>query len=174
MIGRALYALALVAVTAPLQAQTFDAKLGLWEVTSTSEMSGRPPIPPEVLAKMSPERRAQVESMMKAHEAKGPQTRTHKTCFTQKDRERAFQRRDDDDKACKRTIVSQSARKMEVRIECSGERKSTGLLTLESVNSENVKGAFDMKVTRGENTMNVKSSFTSKWIGADCGEYRRD
>jgi len=165
----------LAALSTSAFAQGLDAKLGLWQVSSTTETSGRPPIPPEVLAKMPPERRAQMESAMKAREAKGPRTTTHKTCFTQKDRERAFQPRDDDEnRSCKRTIVSQSARKMEVRIDCSGERQSTGQMTIEAMSQESVKGAFDMKVTRGDDTMQVKSSFTGKWIGADCGEHKRN
>lgn len=157
-------------------AQAFDAKLGLWQITSTTESGGRPLSPPEVLAKMSPERRAQIEAAMTAREAKGPRTTTHKTCFTLKDRERAFQRSDEEQRSCKRAIVSQSARKMEVRLECgdSGQIASTGMFMVEAVNPGNVRGAVDMEVTRGENTMNVKSTFTGKWIGADCGEHKRD
>ena len=32
-----------------------DVKPGLWETTMTSQMSGMPPIPPEALARLTPE-----------------------------------------------------------------------------------------------------------------------
>jgi hypothetical protein len=38
--------------------QPLDVKLGLWESTTTMEHSGAPPIPAEVLARLSPEQRA--------------------------------------------------------------------------------------------------------------------
>ncbi len=158
-------------------AQTLNAKLGLWEVTSTTESSGRPPIPPEVLARLSPEQRAKMEAALQAHQSKGPRTDTHKACYTEKDRERAFQSQDDNgERSCKRTIVSQSARRMEVRLDCSGSNMgaANGMFTVEAITPENVKGTVDMKVTRGDNTMNVKSSFSARWLGADCGEYKRN
>ena len=37
-------------------------KLGLWEATSLISMSGAPPIPPEMLAKMTPAQRAKSKS----------------------------------------------------------------------------------------------------------------
>ncbi|MGE5337957.1 MAG: DUF3617 domain-containing protein [Gemmatimonadota bacterium] len=158
-------------------AQTLNAKLGLWEVTSTTESSGRPPIPPEMLARLSPEQRAKMEAAIEAHQAKGPQTTTHKACYTEKDRERAFQGQDDDgQRSCKRTIVSQSARRMQVRLDCTGASMgaANGMFTVDAITPENVKGTVDMKVVRGDRTMNVKSSFSARWLGADCGEYKHN
>src|SRR5579872_2888590 len=70
----------------------FDGKPGLWETNSTIEMSGMPgmpagmpQIPPEQLAKMTPQQRAQVEAMIKSRmgAASGaPQTNTSKVCMT--------------------------------------------------------------------------------------------
>ncbi len=39
---------------------TLDVSTGLWEVTSSGETTGVPPIPPEVLARLPPAQRAQV------------------------------------------------------------------------------------------------------------------
>ncbi len=39
-------------------AQAFDLKPGLWEMKTTSESTGAPPISEDMLAKLPPERRA--------------------------------------------------------------------------------------------------------------------
>ena len=39
--------------------QSLNLKVGLWEVTHTTSLTGTPPIPPEMLAKMTPEQRAE-------------------------------------------------------------------------------------------------------------------
>ncbi len=57
----------------------FDIKAGLWDITSTVQMSGLPPVPN--LDKMSPEQRARVETAMK-NMAAAPSTNTTKSCIT--------------------------------------------------------------------------------------------
>jgi hypothetical protein len=41
--------------------QPLNVKLGLWETTHTTTTSGQMPIPPEMLAKLTPEQRAKME-----------------------------------------------------------------------------------------------------------------
>ena len=45
-------------------AASLDVATGLWEVTSQGETSGLPPIPPEVLAKMTLEQQQKVKAAM--------------------------------------------------------------------------------------------------------------
>ena len=45
--------------------QPLDMKPGLWEITLTVRSSGRPPMPPEVVAKLTPEERARIEAKAK-------------------------------------------------------------------------------------------------------------
>src|SRR5258708_40299104 len=87
-----------IALLAPLTTwaaediKPFDRKPGLWETTSTTEMSGMPgmpagmpQIPPEQLAKMTPQQRAQVEAMLKSRMGAAggaPQSNTSKVCLT--------------------------------------------------------------------------------------------
>jgi len=40
------------------------------------------------------------------------------------------------------------------------------------MNSENVKGSMQMATTGGDHTINMNSTFTSKWLGADCGDVK--
>ena len=63
--------------------QPLDVKPGLWETTTTTEMGGMPPMPADVLAKMTPEQRAKFEAAMKARAAQGAKTTTRRTCLDQ-------------------------------------------------------------------------------------------
>lgn len=48
----------------------------------------------------------------------------------------------------------------------------TGDVVVTAADSENVKGTVRMKTTPsdGNHTMNMNSTFTSKWIGEACGD----
>src|SRR5690348_14437858 len=67
-------------------------KPGLWEMTSDIQHSGAPPIPPDALAKMSPEQRQKVEQMMQG--AMAPQHRVDKHCVTAEDIKKGFDQMD--------------------------------------------------------------------------------
>src|SRR5713226_7911176 len=61
-----------------------NVKVGLWQITSTTAISGHlPGVPPETLARMTPEQRARYEAAMQ--KATQGQTTTRKHCVTQKD-----------------------------------------------------------------------------------------
>lgn len=62
-----------------------NVKTGLWQVTMTTNMTGLPPISPEVLKQLTPEQRSKLEESMKARASQGPQKRTYKHCMTQQD-----------------------------------------------------------------------------------------
>ena len=74
------------AITLPAQdIRPLDAKVGLWESSTTTEMSGRampamPQIPEAALARMTPEQRAKMEAMMKSRAGGTPMTT--KVCIT--------------------------------------------------------------------------------------------
>lgn len=150
-----------------------DVKLGLWESTMTSQTSGMPPMPEEVLSRLTPDQRAKMEAAMKARESKGPQTRVTKSCLTKEQLNKAMTFGGEGNGACKRTLVSSSASKQDVRFECSDERskmKSTGNVHIEAVNSENVKGTSQVSSGDGSHKMNIQISFSAKWVSADCGD----
>jgi len=151
-----------------------DVKLGLWEVTNTMQMSGMPPvsIPPDALARMTPDQRARVEAMMKERGLGSPRTRTQKSCMTREkmNKQEIF---NDEEKHCTRTVVASSGSKLEMRLQCTTEGATTsGTFRIEALNSENVKGAMQMATTSGDRTMNMNSNFTAKWLGPDCGDVK--
>jgi len=144
----------------------FAVKTGTWETTTTTQMSGGPQIPPEVLQKMPPEQRAKMEERMKAMQGR-PTTNRH--CVTEEDLKKAFNIGDQRSN-CTRTVLSSSASKQEIKVECSSDRmKTTGIIHIESAGNELVKGTMDMTTSGASNQeMKINSTFVSKWVGADC------
>lgn len=144
-------------------------KPGYWETTRTSARSGQLGVPPEALARMTPEQRAKFEEHMKARAAQGPQTNVSKSCITKEELAKAFT--DNDDRSCKRTVVTSSSSRQEFRVECTNEQMtSTGTMRFEALDSEHVSGKTKMNVTRSGQTMTVELTFSSKWLGAACPE----
>jgi len=151
-----------------------DVKLGLWETTNTFQTSGMPPvnIPPDALAKMTPEQRAKVEEMMKGLGSGTPRTTTTKSCLT-REKMSKHEMFNEDRKDCTHTIVNSSSSRLEMRVQCATERaKTNGTIRIEALSSENVKGSMQMAVTNSDRTMNMNSNFTSKWLGSDCGDVK--
>jgi len=145
----------------------FAVKTGTWETTTTTQMSGGPQIPPEVLQKMPPEQRAKMEERMKAMQ--GGRSTTNRHCVTEEDLKKAFNIGDQRSN-CTRTVLSSSASKQEIKVECSSDRmKTTGIIHIESAGNELVKGTMDMTTSGASNQeMKINSTFVSKWVGADC------
>ena len=149
--------------------QPLNVKLGLWETTMTTQMSGMPPIPPEALAHMTPEQRAQMEAAMGAQGGQ-PKTHTTKSCMTKEKLEEGTTFGEDRPN-CKRNVVSSTGSKAEVHMECADkDMKTDATVRIEALNPANVKGSMQMESSGGGHTMNMNSNFTSKWIGADCGK----
>ncbi len=145
-----------------------DVKVGQWEATVTSQISGlpqarqMPQIPPEQLAKLPPEQRAKIEAMMSG----GPQTSTSKTCVKQQDLAKLPV---NNDQSCKTTLVSSSGTKQEIHMECNRNgSKQSGTITIEALSSELIKFRIESAGDAGGNNMSLKVSGTSKWIGPAC------
>ncbi len=148
--------------------QPLDVKLGLWETTTTTQISGMPPIPPEALARLTPEQRARIEASMGAQGGQ-PKTHTTKSCMTKEKMEKAMF--GEERQNCKRTVITSTSSKTEVRLDCDQQGiKTSGTVRVDAINSENVKGSVKAESTGGGNTMNVNSNFTSKWLSSDCGK----
>jgi len=158
--------LAALACAALLLADTLNVKPGQWEATVTVQTSGLPPIPQEVLDKMTPEQRQMMEQRMKGNQT--PRTTTSKSCITKEQIEKGFDV-GENDKSCTRTVISSSSSKQEIKIECNRENnKTTGTVRIEAASSESVKGSMQMSMSSGGRSMNMNSTFTSKRLGPTC------
>ena len=165
------FAAALLCATAWAADPTpLNVKTGQWETTMTTETAGQLPIPQEMLDKMTPEQRARMEAAMKARGAQGARTNAHKSCVKKEDLDKPFGD-DEQRKSCKQTIVTSSATRQEIHMDCEiGGGKQSGTLKVEAVDSGNVKGSMQMVASNGGRSMNVNSSFSAKWLGPVCTE----
>ena len=106
-------ALALLGSSAGACAQGFGAKPGAWENTIT--VSGIV-IPPDVLAKMPPERRAMVEQQTGANGGRG-QPQVRRTCVTKEMLEKGFTA--NPDSSCTAETVTRSSTKLAMKTTCT-------------------------------------------------------
>ena len=157
-----------------------DVKPGLWETTTKTEMGGMPAmptmpqIPEDALAKMPPAQRAQIEARMKAMGGGGgPRSSTVKSCITKESLARGEHFGQNDNSCTYKVANSSSSVKQEIHMECTrGTTKMTGDMTIERLDSEHVKGNMSMKAGEGGPPINVKMSFETKYLGADCGDVK--
>lgn len=171
MLARILLGL-LVVFPFALQSDTavtpLNVKLGLWQTTVTASVSGLPSIPDSALAQLSPDQRAKIEAAMK--QVSG-QPMTTKSCMTKDKLEKSEGFRNAP-KSCTYTVVSSTSSKLEMKLECNQNGTTmSGNVHVEALSSENVKGSVQMNTSGGSaGTMNMNSTFTSKWLGASCGD----
>lgn len=162
----------LVAVALPvLAADSLQVKTGVWETTTTMQMSGMS-IPADTLAKMPPAQRAQMEQMMRNMGAGAPRTDKRKSCVTEKDlKEGAFRNPAENNQQCKYTTVSSTARHQEYTFQCSEQGHiANGRMVLDAADSMHVQGTADVK----SDAANINIKFTSQWLGANCAGADKD
>jgi hypothetical protein len=168
MIPRGLMAvLGALSISAPVSAlgAPLDLKLGLWETTFTTNVSGKL-VPDAQLRQMPPAQRERIEAMMKRQQTDGPKTRTTKTCLTMEKLDRAFEKAEaDEEKNCSRTVQVATPSKQEITVACTGERPQSTEWRMEATSREGAKGNVTVVSGNGSVTM----SFTAKWVASECG-----
>lgn len=163
--------LMIFALSAPIVvtgAQALNVKLGLWEISSATRMSGVPPLPSDLLATMTPDQRAVLEAAFKAQSQGDPITDTSRECITQEDLEQPFAA--DDLENCTQTVVTSTATTQEFRLSCEGERQGTGLFRIHTPTPETMTGEFELQVGEGGQAMTIRSQLEGRWLSADCGD----
>ena len=148
-----------------------DLKLGLWEMTTTHATGGAPPVPQEMLDRLTPEQRAKFEERMKNRQGHAG-TETRRSCLTKEQLDKYFLFEDDKAMNCTRKIVSATRRKVDTSVECSNPMgiKLNGTIKIDSPDPETANGTIHMVSAGNGNTMNYDSTFKSKWLGANCGD----
>jgi hypothetical protein len=156
-----------LALWAADKVQPMDVKVGLWEVTKTTAISGQ--IPAGLLEKLTPEQRAKLEERMNARSGQPGKPITYKTCVTQEQIDKGYSFAEDRN-LCTSTVVSSTRSKEELRLQCTQNgMKLDGKAHLEAIDSENVKAQTEFTGTDGARNINSNSNFTAKWISPDCG-----
>ena len=168
------FGVVLAAACAAQNGTPLAVRTGEWESTITTTRSGAPPIPPEVLARMTPEQRARMEERMKARAAQGPQTHVTKTCLTKEDLAKGFTG-DESQKTCKRTILSSSSRSQDFKVECDFEGMvSTGTGRVEATDSTHMNAKVKINTTVGGRTSTTDMAISAKWLGAVCTDSKKE
>ena len=153
--------------------QPLNIKTGLWEQTLTSKVSGELPVPPEMLNRLTPEQRARMEQRMKANSDAHARTTTHKRCLTEEDLRKNKFLDSGEDQECTSTITTSTSTSAKGRISCQSEgMKMAGALEMLAPDSEHINGSWRATADSGGHTMNVDSTFTSKWLGSSCGNVK--
>lgn len=147
-----------------------DLKLGLWETTTTHATAGAPPVPQEMLDRLTPEQRAKFEERMKNRSGQA-KAETRRSCLTKEKLEKHYLFEDNKDMNCTRNITSATRRKLDASLECSSPMgiKMDGTIKIDSPDSETANGTIHMVSAGNGNSMTFDSTFKSKWVGASCG-----
>jgi hypothetical protein len=153
--------------------QPFDVKPGLWDIASTVQMSGLPPLPN--LDQMTPEQRARIEAAMK-NMTGAPRTTTVKSCVTREGIQQAIAKASSTNtNTCAPKLVSASASKVLLHVDCSQEKsdiKSSGDVTIDRRDSEHFTGTGAIKTAANGRTMDMKWSMTGTFVSSDCGNVK--
>jgi hypothetical protein len=161
-------AIAVVSCTVVGFAQTsqLNVKLGLWEMTSTSNIGGEMSID---TSKMTPDQKAKMEAAMKA--MMGPQVHVTKTCITKEDlAEAKFMMGDDRDAQCEQTLTTNTKTTLDVTMSCPGEHASTGQMHIEAPSPTSIKAVMKGSNTSQGKTTTMDVTMNGKWLAAECGD----
>jgi hypothetical protein len=155
------------------QQANFNVKTGLWESTVVTNASGAPPVPDDVMARLTPEQQQKMAAAMEASKAHAAQPHTTRFCLTQDKMDRGFQQDHSDRPNCKQTVVTNTASVLEVQQECSNDMgKSVMTFHYQAINSETVTGKIHTVMTGGNRSMVADSTLQGKWISASCGDVK--
>ena len=160
----------LTAASIAAQHTPLNVKTGLWETTTTSSSSGMPSVD---LSSLPPERRAQVEAMMKGRQNGAPQTHTQQSCVTKEKLEKeGFQQ--ERREGCTQTVTTSTGTVQEVKVVCTGEHPSTALAHFEAASPESIKGTIKVTTSagRGGGDMTININLTGKWLAESCGSVK--
>lgn len=150
--------------------EPLDMKPGLWEITLTVRTSGRPPMPPAALAKLTPEERARIEAKAKERAAEGPRTTVKKSCLNASELHRPLSLTfGGEGQGCRQTVTNTSPRRQDIRVDCGLDaRRGGGTVRIEAQDPENATVSSSWSATDGGRTLKMTSTATLRWLGAAC------
>ena len=134
-------------------------KAGLWTVTSTTNMGVT--LPPEVARQM------------KASGMPGSRTATSHMCMSQAEVDASTPPHiDQSATGCTTKVVSATANSMSSQTICNGNMKGTGTMKITYAGDTAYTGAYDFNGTLAGNATRMSTTFSGKWIKADCGSVK--
>ncbi len=134
-------------------------KVGLWSVTSTTDIA------------MSPQTAAAMKKAGMAMPAAQPVT--VQMCMSQAevDSDNPPQM-DRQATGCDTRIVKRSANAMTANMVCKGNLKGTGSIQIAYEGAERYAGTYNFQGASAGQTTNVTTRFRGQWLKADCGKVK--
>jgi hypothetical protein len=160
---KCIVAFALATALAAL-ADSLNVKIGAWESTTTTTITGMP-VPAAALANMTPTQRAGLEKAMQARSLK-PVTIVTKSCFTQKDLDEDHILTSAKEHQCIKKILSKSANKIVFEQTCPAPNASASSVTMEATSPESM--VMNIDAVQGGAHGRVHVTTTGRWLGASC------
>jgi Protein of unknown function (DUF3617) len=154
-----------MAAAALAQAPALAVKMGLWEVTTSTQIGAQ--MPAFDTSKLTPEQKAKVEAMMKSMLA--AHTRTTQICMTPERFEKStFLIDEEPGSTCKQTLTTNSKSTLDSTVECTGEHSTTAQMHIDAQSPTSVEGTIQSVNGAGSKTLKVDVKLTGKWLAADC------
>ena len=148
--------------------QPLNIRPGLWEITLTVQTAGAPPMPPELLRKLTAEQRARMEASTKSGSDK--QTNVKKSCLTAPELQHPLMVGFGDPENCRQNVLTSTATLQEIQVDCGkGLAMGGGTIRIKATDPKNVTVTSEWSGTDSSRTIKMTSSATLKWLGADCG-----
>ena len=171
-LGMAVAAVVIGLAGAAFAGDMFNAKEGLWEMTVTTSGMGQASA---AMANLTPEQRAMAEQAMKQHGmsmSMNGNTMTIKSCVTKDKLNKGSAFSDSRNSDCTRTITKASTNHMEVKFHCETNSGTTDGNSIIDIAGDGVKGTTHVTNVSNGNSKTFDSTFTSKYLGADCGDVK--
>lgn len=147
-----------------------DVALGLWEVTAKGDLSGAPPIPDSVLARLTPEQQASMQEMM----AKRSQPQKYKSCMTPDKLGEGFEK-DTDARAaskCATTVATNTRTEYQAEKQCKADSGMSyaAKIHFNLTGRHQATGTVDVVLTQANGKVTtLHHTIDAQWLGADCG-----
>lgn len=149
------------------QAPALDVKMGLWEMTSVTDLGGQ--MPAVDTSKMTPQQKAQIDAAMQS--MMGTHTNVMKSCITkEKFSDSTFMMPQQPGQTCKQVLTTNTRTTLEGSVTCTGANAMAMQMHMDALSSTSIKATVKSAQTNRGRTMNVTATMTGKWLGADCGD----
>jgi hypothetical protein len=154
---------ALFVTSLALAGDSFGAKPGLWEMTSTTSMAGMP-MPAMDLDNLPPAARARIEASM-GRRAAGARSTTTKSCVTQKDLDENHMIKQERDSGCTGKLISKTTTSTVMQMSCPPPTSTTSRISVQSTSPTALTGTIDMTRPDG---FKMHIDLKGRWLGASC------
>ncbi len=154
---------------AAAQTIKFNIDPGLWETTTSMNPEQVKAMMEQELSQLPADKRAQMEAMMEGISKNMAKTRKMKQCITAERIRDGFRLPEREQGSCTRTLLSNTATEMQMRMQCGGAHPRTIDVHVQASDPRTVHGTAVMESTAGMHTTAMNSTFDGKWLGSDCG-----